>query len=180
MPISYDRAVSILERLRTRYPNTEEWINELTHCENISAMFDSGEARRALLDARAAAAAQLENERRAAAEREAARIARIRAIPGTGRYIVSVYLEDMAYGGGEEGGWWYNTAQLARSIRRFRTHRAAADYAARLNNKLDSRLWGPNEGRREVSSVLSEGVYVARVNRDTPPEFTPERRPRYE
>lgn len=180
MPITYELAVSILERLRTRYCSTAEWAKELENCENIAAFFDSGEARRALLDARAAAAAQLETERRAAAEREAARIARLRAIPGTGRYIVSVYLEDMAYGGGEEGGWWYNTAQLTRSIRRFRTHRAARQYATRLNDKLDSRLWGPNEGKRDISSVLSDGVYVARINRDTPPEFTPERRPRYE
>lgn len=180
MPISYNRAVDILERLRTRYPSTEAWLTELTHCENIAALFDNGEANRALLDARAAAVVQLTAERAAAAEREAERVNRLRSIPGAGRHIVSVYLEDLAYGGREEGGWYYRTATLTRSLRRFRTHAAAAAYARRLNSKLESRLFGPNEGRRDVSSVLSDGEYVASVHRDTPPEYTPERRPRYE
>lgn len=103
-----------------------------------------------------------------------------RAVKGTGRYIVSLYLEDIAYGGPEEGGWYYDCGSLVRPIRRFRSHKVAMAYTIRLNRKLRSRTWGPNEGRRDKYSVLSEGEYTAAVFRDTAPDHFPAYQPRYE
>ena len=95
-------------------------------------------------------------------------------------YLVSVYLEDRAYGGPEEGGWWYYTWQLARTVKVFRNADAAYAYCRRLNDKLKSRVFGPNEGRRDILSVLSDGVYYANVHENHAPRYFPERKPRYE
>ncbi len=95
-------------------------------------------------------------------------------------YLVSVYLEDLAYGGPEEGGWYYNTGELVRTVKLFRSEERANDYCRRLNRKLRSREFGPNKDRRDISSVLSEGIYSADVHEDFAPRHFPERKPRYE
>jgi hypothetical protein len=95
-------------------------------------------------------------------------------------YVVAVYLEDRAYGGPEEGGWWYDVGSLTRVVRVFKRECIAAAYCRKLNARLQSRAFGPNLGRREISSVLSDGEYCARVFADTAPAGFPERRPRYE
>lgn len=94
--------------------------------------------------------------------------------------IVAVYHMEQAYGGPEEGGWWYDTGQLARIVRIFRNEDKAYEFCRRLNHKLSSRLIGPNQGRREYTSVLSDGVYRAQVWVDNPPQYFPEERPHYE
>jgi hypothetical protein len=95
---------------------------------------------------------------------------------------VAVYLCDMAYGGPEEGGWWYDTGTLTRIVRTIRNQDKAYDYCRRLNKKLQSRVIGPNQGRREYTSVISEGEYQARVFDcdETIPKHFPETRPHYE
>lgn len=96
-------------------------------------------------------------------------------------YVVAVYECHQAFGGHEEGGWWYDTGHLARIVRTFRGSEYAANrYCRRLNERLDSRRIGPNQGRREYTSVLSEGEYRARVYTTTAPENFPDSRPHYE
>jgi hypothetical protein len=95
-------------------------------------------------------------------------------------YIVSLYLEDLAYGGPEEGGWYYSVGQLVRVIRTFADEGKAYDYCRKLNRRLESRVIGPNVGRYAMSSVLSDGEYSALVHEDKAPEYFPERRPYYE
>lgn len=92
-------------------------------------------------------------------------------------YIVGVYLVDKAYGGPEEGGWWYNTGELCRTLRVFHTEEAAISYAKRLQDKLNVFL---NKGRREISSVLSTGRYYAEIHDNVLPEHYPAVRPHYE
>lgn len=95
-------------------------------------------------------------------------------------HLVAVYLVELASGGPEEGGWWYDAGELVRVVKVCRTRSAAEDYAGRFNELLRSRRWGPNQGRRPISSVLSDGEYRAMVFETTAPEFFPERRPHYE
>jgi|688.fasta_scaffold379186_4 hypothetical protein len=95
-------------------------------------------------------------------------------------YLVSVYLQDLAYGGPEEGGWYYTVGELARTVRLFRSEDKAYEYSRRLNDKLNSRTFGPNLDRPDMSSVLSEGLYFAEVHEDHAPKYFPEKRPRYE
>lgn len=91
---------------------------------------------------------------------------------------VAVFLEDRAYGGPEEGGWWYDTGDLVRTVWQGPASQAEAAevYAERLNKKLETTL---NHGRRPISSVLSEGRYRALVCNE-PPASWPEQRPHYE
>lgn len=72
--------------------------------------------------------------------------------------FVNIYLYDRAYGGSEEGGWWYDTyTPEDEQCRQFATEEEAEAYFE------IAKQWcaEENEGRRPVSSVLSEGVYVA-------------------
>ena len=77
-------------------------------------------------------------------------------------YIVAVYLCDRAYGGPEEGGWWYDTGEMVRIIRAFKDEERAAAHATRMNGLLNATI---NKGRREISSVLSDGRYYAVARR---------------
>jgi len=92
-------------------------------------------------------------------------------------YVVAVYLCDRAYGGPDEGGWWYDTGEMVRIIRTFKDEERAASHAARMNRLLDATI---NNGRREISSVLSDGRYYAEVHENIAPHHYPERRPHYE
>ncbi len=93
------------------------------------------------------------------------------------RYVVALYEIDRAYGGPEEGGWWYDTGVLARPLRVCPSEAAAAARAARANRLLD-RL---QRGHREVGPLLYEGVRPhACVFANTAPDAFPPRRPHYE
>jgi hypothetical protein len=98
-------------------------------------------------------------------------------------YTVAIYMEDRAFGGHEEGGWYYDTAELctepeaAQYLRGFRTEAEAMDYANALNQGVVAE-W--NEGRPMVSSVLSEGRYHALINEGMPQPYYPETQPHYE
>lgn len=86
---------------------------------------------------------------------------------------VNVQLCDRAYGGAEEGGWYYPTSELVttRSV----ASREEADLLIAEFEKQYS-----NEGRREISSVLSEGRYFVSLTQKPAPAFEPETRPHYE
>lgn len=98
------------------------------------------------------------------------------------RYIVAAYDADIARGGPEEGGWYYNVGTLVRILKTFSNQDKAYAYARRLNRSLgeDRPLIGPNVGKREISSVLSEGRIQAEVHEDVAPAGYPDQRPRYE
>ena len=55
-------------------------------------------------------------------------------------YTVAIFFVDRAYGGPEEGGWWFDTGEpdndYARFTRGFRTQKAASDYCKRLENRI--------------------------------------------
>lgn len=77
------------------------------------------------------------------------------------RYSVAVYEVDRAYGGPEEGGWWYDCGDLVRVAKRFRSEDDAWNYCNRLNEKLYSHN------------------YRAKVYDNVAPESFPVNRPYY-
>jgi hypothetical protein len=94
----------------------------------------------------------------------------------------NLYLWDRAYGGSEEGGWWYDTFTPADGeyidapppYGHFPTAIAASEAA----EKLEEWCKTENRTRRSPSSTASEGHFVVRVEA-WPPEPTPARRPHY-
>jgi hypothetical protein len=111
----------------------------------------------------------------------------------------ALYLYDYTYGGPEEGGWYYDTYQLvdldeARTLLpyfwqpRFSEQtmdadrsiempsREFIDYVAEANMVLDHTV---NKDRREIGSVLSEGIYRV-CWFDGMPASRPTTRPYYE
>lgn len=89
-----------------------------------------------------------------------------------GPLYVNVYLVDQAYGGPEEGGWYYKCGEPMESCH-VETEVEANEVAEKLRAK-----WS-NEGRRPISSVLSQGVYEVSVE-DCFAQPFPDRRPHYE
>jgi hypothetical protein len=95
-------------------------------------------------------------------------------------WLVSAYEFDRYYGGPEEGGWWYTQGEILRTLKLFRTEDAANDYCRRMNEKLNSKIFGPNAGRRSMSSVTGDTQICAEVHESRAPQRWPENRPRYE
>jgi hypothetical protein len=104
-------------------------------------------------------------------------------------FTVAVYDEALAYGGPQEGGWWYDVGSLVRVMRVFKSEAKAIAYTYRLNTKLQSSLkswdherpgFGPNAGRYRKSDSISDGEYVALNFEGTAPTHYPEARPMYE
>jgi len=92
------------------------------------------------------------------------------------KFVVAFYEVDRCYGGPEEGGWWYDSGELVRLHRLYRSEQAAIRAAARANRLLDL----VQRGHARVDSVLyAGGRYRACVfERHAPAQF-PERRPRF-
>lgn len=105
----------------------------------------------------------------------------IRDRPEPKFFCVSVYLSDRAYGGPEEGGWWYNCGEPVLEYgvhtRIFKTYQEARELQEHLEKNLLPIL---NKGRRPVSSVLSNGVYTIQIDEDEYPSPYPKERPHYE
>ena len=93
------------------------------------------------------------------------------------KYVVAVYMVDRAYGGHEEGGWWFDYGELVRTMRVFTNEEKAVSYCRRMNDLLHITL---NKGRREISSVLSEGQYAAEIWDNHAPKYYPDCKPHYE
>jgi hypothetical protein len=92
------------------------------------------------------------------------------------RFIVALYEVDRAFGGPEEGGWWYDTGELRRPLALAPTNDAAVAIAARANRLLD-RL---QRHKRPVdSAAYAGGRYRAHVFTTTAPPAYPAERPRY-
>lgn len=102
-------------------------------------------------------------------------------------YAVAVYLVDRAYGGPEEGGWYYDTAELSTDPRHVALTRVYDRLPAAYNyaNTLDETVLNvENEGRPEIWSVNSYGKLRALVfdmdEHSVLPPYMPDRRPHYE
>jgi len=104
-------------------------------------------------------------------------------------YYVTCYHCDRAYGGGEEGGWWYDygvpmipeyadihTEPYTARVYTFPSEDKAHSFRERMQFKLDHFI---NQHRRPISSVLSEGAIYAEVTSHLPKPY-PERKPHYE
>lgn len=72
---------------------------------------------------------------------------------------VNVYISDRAYGGPEEGGWYYDTWEYVPSESVIGT---SEDDAERLREEKQKWADEENKTRRGPSSVLSEGHYKVR------------------
>ncbi|QIG74943.1 hypothetical protein EVC13_022 [Rhizobium phage RHph_I65] len=99
--------------------------------------------------------------------------------PVAGTYFVGVYHMDKAYGGPEEGGWYYTTYMLQpdQAVHSFSDMETAKAFAKELNEGI---LAKENEGLPEISSVLSVGRLIARAFEGELPEMEPLHIPRYE
>ena len=79
-------------------------------------------------------------------------------------YSVAIYMVDKAYGGPEEGGWWYTYGipdeDQAHHTKHFEDTEEAGKYADMLHDLIVNSL---NEGRRSIDSVLSEGIYEVTI-----------------
>lgn len=96
-------------------------------------------------------------------------------------FCVSIYNIDRAYGGPEEGGWWYTYGEPEMSLGEhtliFTDWVSANDYREQLEETLLDAL---NEGRPDISSVLSIGRYSVVIDVGHYPRPFPERTPHYE
>lgn len=103
-------------------------------------------------------------------------------------HMVCIVLEDRAYGGPEEGGWWYDTFNPDDYEAKWLTHEAggpwifqdseAALKKCREINQLlkDERV---NDGRSPIDSIISRGQYAAYIY-DGYPHYVPREIPHYE
>ena len=95
---------------------------------------------------------------------------------------INVYLADRAYGGSEEGGWWYDYGIPVES-RRVKVPPAGevnpySEYQEELEF-IESRYYRLNQNRPEIYSVRSEGRYVV-VEEDNFAKPYPDTIPHYE
>lgn len=102
--------------------------------------------------------------------------------------VICVVLWDRAYGGPEEGGWWYDTVDPNDHEAQWLTHEAGGPWLIRNDEQASERLhWldkllaekAVNEGRHSPNSVLSQGHYKAHCF-DGWPVALPQVKPHYE
>lgn len=94
----------------------------------------------------------------------------------TPRVWVNVYLHDRAYGGPEEGGWWFDNWDAIYEESMAYLSEAEAEAAAVLKQ-----VWCDRENsdrNSDINSVCSDGRYEVRQEA-YPPVPSPMRRPRY-
>lgn len=91
----------------------------------------------------------------------------------TPKLYVNVYLHDRAYGGPEEGGWWYDTYSPDECIKC-----ETEEEAERIFEEKCKELEEENKERRPITSVLSTGQYEVRLEA-YPAEHEPKYRPIY-
>ena len=111
---------------------------------------------------------------------------------GTGKvrginFVFTLVVRDRAYGGPEEGGWWFDCGEPVDHPfnRGFTSRGEARAYEFQLgeDGELDDALEELNEGRAELSSVTCEGVYdfmILEADDEGKAKPFPEFRPHYE
>ena len=94
----------------------------------------------------------------------------------TPKCYVNVYLHDRAYGGPEEGGWWYDYWEpVDEMCQRFATEEEAENFLDEAEKEAESEN---GQRRSDIGSVLSEGRYEVRLEA-WPAEREPKQRPYY-
>lgn len=97
-----------------------------------------------------------------------------------GPWVVAVYHVDRAYGGPEEGGWWYGVKEPSHEYAEHMRGFSCLDEARTYRDHIDATVCGPaNKNRRGLHSVLSQGLYAVEICEGVP-EAYPKRRPYYE
>lgn len=94
-----------------------------------------------------------------------------RNIDGSQQWFVGVYAIDRQCGGGEEGGWWFDTGELIQH-----TAVASHDEAEELREALREEF--PETNKR--FSVLGGDDYDVYIGITPHPDYFPETRPHYE
>lgn len=89
---------------------------------------------------------------------------------------VTLYKTDRAYGGPEEGGWWYECGEVVRSFP-VATLRRAERILSFVQKIADCR--NKDGGNHDLSSVNCEGYFVACIE-DAPAANYPAVTPHYE
>jgi len=104
----------------------------------------------------------------------------------SGDMYVNVYLENKAYGGPEEGGWWYRYASPEKEkCEEYFSERdePAKKYLQRVQEAHTAAVaWCDEENRNrnsDIGSMASDGRYTARIESDRAASW-PEERPHYE
>lgn len=87
---------------------------------------------------------------------------------------VNIYLTDKAYGGREEGGWWFDCGEPHLSVLVLPSQTSDEVY-----EMLQPYVDDLNEGRPDISSVLSIGRYII-CKEDHIARAYPSVRPHYE
>ncbi len=85
---------------------------------------------------------------------------------------INIYLIDRAYGGPEEGGWWYDTQDLEES-RWFSTEQNAENALQDIENIYEQEN---KERNSNIYSVCSDGKYVVRLEQylgESSPAYKP-------
>ena len=106
------------------------------------------------------------------------------------KFVVAAYDVGRAYGGPEEGGWWYDVGSHVRTLSVHAREEEAYERCRRLNRSLNGGAdaqgfklppsIGPNVGRSDPSSVACNGWIQAEVHEDHAPAGYPDARPHYE
>jgi hypothetical protein len=106
---------------------------------------------------------------------------------GAGLFWVALYLVDLAYGGAEEGGWWYQTGTLVVDPETYnKIGGAPAAFVERSDAVAYRERLGPNlatlnDGRPPIEATNSVGIYELRMTgAQLLPTHFPLRRPHYE
>ena len=99
-----------------------------------------------------------------------------------GPWSVAVFRIDRAYGGPEEGGWWYGCGEPVLAPNWpvpvfYTTLEAAREGREAMDSEIEK--LGLNDGLPSIDSVLSEGRYCAQISDGMPAAF-PKTRPYYE
>jgi hypothetical protein len=92
-------------------------------------------------------------------------------------FSVHLFKLDRAFGGHEEGGWWFDYGEPEDHPlnKVFRTKAEAIAY----RNSIEAEADRMNDGLPSIDSVLCEGVYCFLINEGEAEPF-PAVRPRYE
>jgi len=97
----------------------------------------------------------------------------------TPKFYVNIYLWDRAFGGREEGNWYYNTYAPVDEDDSLRSVLAGSEEEAKtLFDLMQIQCDEENKSRRHPGSVISEGHYVVELEA-WPAEYKPKERPRY-
>jgi hypothetical protein len=94
--------------------------------------------------------------------------------PAGARYTVAVYLCHRAYGGPEEGGWWYNAGEREDDypVRHFALEADAVTYRDEVEVQTRADLPVRRSHSYWTEAVLFDG--------DTAPQYIPDTVPHYE